>query len=136
MKFNYALKNHHMGAISKLVLKSNKMLKSTLRKDTEIMEKLIQEAHDINIPVIKYNDEISLACIITLVYLYARSKYKIAREMPAGVGFTDFIFYQNSNCNYFEKNISSFGCISFWFKKSNIATYILKFFQINQIIPK
>lgn len=26
------------------------------------METLIEEAHDINIPVIKYNDENSLAC--------------------------------------------------------------------------
>ena len=76
-------------------MKSNEMLKATLRKDTETMEKLIQEAHDINIPVIKYNDENSLACIVTLVYLSARTKYKIVREMPAGIGFADFIFYPN-----------------------------------------
>ena len=95
MKFDYALKNHQMGAVSELVLKSNEMLKATLKKDTETMEKLIQEAHDINIPVIKYNDENSLACIVTLVYLSARSKYKIVREMPAGIGFADFIFYPN-----------------------------------------
>ena len=95
MKFDYSLKNHQMGAISKLVIKSNQMLEATLRKDTETMEQLIQEAHDINIPIIKYNDENSLACIVTLVYLSARSKYKIVREMPAGVGFADFIFYPN-----------------------------------------
>ena len=46
MKFDYALKNHQMGAISKLVLKSNQMLEATLKKDTETMEQLIQEAHD------------------------------------------------------------------------------------------
>ena len=95
MKFDYALKNHQMGAVSEIVMKSNEMLKATLKKDTETMEKLIQEAHDINIPVIKYNDENSLACIITLVYLSARTKYKIVREMPAGIGFADFIFYPN-----------------------------------------
>lgn len=95
MKFDYTLRNHQMGEISKLVLKSNQMLEATLKKDTKTMEKLIQEAHDINIPVIKYNDENSLACIITLVYLSARTKYKIVREMPAGIGFADFIFYPN-----------------------------------------
>ena len=84
-----------MGAVSEIVMKSNEMLLATVRKDTKTMEKLIQEAHDINIPVIKYNDENSLACIITLVYLSARSKYKIVREMPAGIGFADFIFYPN-----------------------------------------
>ena len=96
MKFDYALRNNKMGEISKLVLQSNEMLEATIRKDTETMEHLIQEAHDINIPVIKYNDENSLACVITLVYLNARSQYKIVREMPAGVGFADFIFYPNN----------------------------------------
>ena len=95
IKFDEALEDKSMGPISEIVMKSNEMLKATLRKDTETMEKLIQEAHDINIPVIKYNDENSLACIITLVYLSARSKYKIVREMPAGIGFADFIFYPN-----------------------------------------
>ncbi|MDO4975242.1 MAG: AAA family ATPase [Alphaproteobacteria bacterium] len=95
MKFDYALKNHQMGEISNLVLKSNQMLEATLNRDTETMEALIEEAHDINIPVIKYNNENSLACVITLAYLSARSKYKIIREMPSGVGYADFIFYPN-----------------------------------------
>ena len=95
MKFEYALKNHQMGEISKLVLKSNQMLESTLKKDKKAMEKLIKEAHDINIPIIKYNDENSLARIVTLVHLSARTKYKIVREMPAEIGFADFIFYPN-----------------------------------------
>ena len=34
--------------------------------------------------------------MITLVYLNARTKYKIEREMPAGIGFADFIFYPNN----------------------------------------
>ncbi len=96
IKFDEALEDKSMGAVSEIVMKSNEMLKATLKKDTETMEKLIQEAHDINIPVIKYNDENSLACIITLVYLSARTKYKIVREMPAGIGFADFIFYPNN----------------------------------------
>ncbi len=95
IKFDDALEDKSMGAVSEIVMKSNEMLLATVRKDTKTMEKLIQEAHDINIPVIKYNDENSLACIITLVYLSARSKYKIVREMPAGIGFADFIFYPN-----------------------------------------
>ena len=42
MKFDYSLRNHQMGEISKLVLKSNQMLEATIKKDTETMEKLIQ----------------------------------------------------------------------------------------------
>ena len=100
IKFDEALEDKSMGAVSELVLKSNQMLKATLRKDTETMEKLIQEAHDINIPIIKYNDENSLACVITLVYLSARSKYKIVREMEAGSGRADFIFYPNDKSKH------------------------------------
>ena len=111
MKFDYSLKNHQMGAISELVLKSNEMLEATLRKDTETMVKILEEAHDINIPVIKYNDENSLACVVTLVYLSARTKYKIIREMPSGKGFADFIFYPNDKSKpafilEFKKNSS------------------------------
>ena len=52
-----ALEKKSMGAISEIVMKSNEMLKVTLKKDTETMEKLIQGAHYINVPIIKYNDK-------------------------------------------------------------------------------
>ena len=99
IKFDEALEDKSMGAVSEIVMKSNEMLKATVRKDTKTMEKLIQEAHDINIPIIKYNDENSLACVITLVYLNARSKYRVVREDPDGIGFADFIFYPNDKNN-------------------------------------
>lgn len=99
IKFDEALKDKSMGAVSEIVLKSNEMLKATLRKDTETMERIIQEAHDINIPIVKYNDENSLACIITLVYLNTRSKYKIVREMPTGVVLRILYFIQMTRIN-------------------------------------
>ena len=93
IKFDDALEDKSMNEVSKLVLRSDEMLKATIRQDVDKMAEIIQEAHDINIPIIQYNDENSLACIINLVYLSARSKYKIVREMPAGIGFADFIFF-------------------------------------------
>ena len=93
IKFDDALEDKSMNEVSKLVLRSDEMLKATIRQDIDKMCEIIQEAHDLNIPIIKYNDENSLACVISLVYLSARSKYKIVREIPAGIGFADFIFY-------------------------------------------
>ena len=75
IKFDEALEDKSMGVIAELVSQSNKMLKATINKDIETMERIVQEAHDINIPIIKYNDENSLACVITLVYLNARTKW-------------------------------------------------------------
>jgi len=102
LKFNEAIKDDCMDEISRLVLQSNDMLKATLNKDTEKMAEIIQEAHDINIPMIQYNNENSLACVIALVYLNARNYYYIVREMPSGIGFADFIFYSR------DKSKSSF----------------------------
>ena len=93
LKFNEAIKDDCMDEISRLVLQSNEMLKATLNKDTEKMAEIIQEAHDINIPIIQYNNENSLAIVLSLVYLNARNYYHIVREMPSGIGFADFIFY-------------------------------------------
>jgi len=95
IKFDEALEDKSMGEVAKLVLKSNEMLKATLRRDTDTMVKIIEEAHDINIPSIKYGDENSLSCVVMLSYLSARDDYNIIREMPAGKGFADFIFYPN-----------------------------------------
>ena len=36
-----------------------------------------------------------MACVITLVYLSARTKYTIVREIEAAAGKADFIFYPN-----------------------------------------
>lgn len=96
IKFDETLEDKSMGEISKVIMQSNEMLDATLRKDTLTMERIIQETHDINIPVIKYGDENSLSCVVTLAYLAARDDYKIVREMPAGIGFADFIFYPNN----------------------------------------
>ena len=38
IKFDEALEDKSMGAVSEIVLKSNEMLKATLKKDTETME--------------------------------------------------------------------------------------------------
>lgn len=49
--------------------------------------------HNSELPILKYNDENSLSCVVTLAYLSARNKYKIEREEKSGKGFADFIFY-------------------------------------------
>ncbi len=66
-----------MGEIANLVLQSNEMLEGTIKKRYQDDETLIKEVHNINIPVIKYNDKISLACVIMLVCLNERSNYQI-----------------------------------------------------------
>ena len=53
---------------------------------------MIEDCHMKNVSVIKYNNENSLSCVLTLAYLTAKRKYMVVREMPAGRGFADLVF--------------------------------------------
>ena len=93
LKFSRSLRDKNLQEISKLLSRSFDLLRATITQDVETMSEIIQYTHDIYTSVIKYNDENSLSCIITIAYISAIENYKIVREMPAGVGFADFIFY-------------------------------------------
>ena len=92
-KFETILEDNSMGYIAKLAQNSNVMLEATLAGDTEKMEEILEYVHHTEIPLLQYNDENSLSCIVNLIYLNARDKYRIEREEKAGKGFADFIFY-------------------------------------------
>lgn len=92
-KFETVLEDNSMGYIAKLAQNSNAMLEATLTGDTERMEEILEYVHHTEIPILQYNDENSLSCIVNLIYLNARDKYRIEREEKAGKGFADFIFY-------------------------------------------
>ena len=57
------------------------------------MEKILEFAHNTEVPLLSYNHETELAAIVNLVYLAARDSYRVEREDKAGAGFVDFIFY-------------------------------------------
>ena len=92
-KFQKVLKDSSMGYIAKLARNSNVMLEATLAGDTEKMVEILEFVHNTEVPILQYNDENSLSCIVNLIYLNARDKYRIEREEKAGKGFADFIFY-------------------------------------------
>ena len=93
LKFSRSLRDKNLQEISKLLSRSFDLLQATIHEDIETMVEIIQYTHDIYTSVIKYNDENSLSCIITIAYISAIENYNIVREMPAGIGFADFIFF-------------------------------------------
>ena len=92
-KFQQALKDQSLGYIAELATNSDIMLKATLDGNTAKMEELLEFVHNTEIPILQYNNEYALSCIVNLIYLNARDKYRIEREDKAGKGFADFIFY-------------------------------------------
>lgn len=76
---------------------SDELLKATLNYNEEKVAELIDKAHNDNTSILKYNDENSLSCVISLAYYSARKKYTIERELPAGKGYADLVFRPRKN---------------------------------------
>lgn len=93
-KFDELLvKNESLGYVYRLAKESEKMLKATLAGDTLTMERILEFAHNTEVPLLSYNHETELSAIVNLVYLAARDSYRVEREDKAGIGYVDFIFY-------------------------------------------
>ena len=91
LKFKSALVSQELG-LKQTMDESRRLLNATLeQKDREIAA-LIEDLHTEKIPFFEYNDENSLACVVTMGYLAALDDYRITREDKAGKGFADFTF--------------------------------------------
>lgn len=71
---------------------SDDLLKATWQKDEEAVAKAIDAVHEANTSVVKYNDENSLSCVISLAYYNAINEYRVIRELPTGKGYADVVF--------------------------------------------
>lgn len=108
-KFDELLvKNESLGYVYRLAKESEKMLKATLAGDTLTMERILEFAHNTEVPLLSYNHETELSAIVNLVYLAARDSYRVEREDKAGTGYVDFIFYPydtTADCIIFELKV-------------------------------
>lgn len=81
----------------KSIKNSDRLLEATLNGDTDTVVELVERSHSENTSILQYNDENSLACVITLAYYSAQNKYIIHRELPTGKGFADIVFIPMRN---------------------------------------
>lgn len=93
IEFESALEDDDFGYVAELVKNSNAILDATLEKKDTAVASYLHNIHNSELPILKYNDENSLSCVITLAYLAARNKYRIVREEKSGKGYADFLFY-------------------------------------------
>lgn len=78
---------------------SDELLSATLDGDEEKVASMIEQAHQENTSILKYNDENALACVISLAYYSAKKDYSIFRELAGGKGYADMVFVPRSNVN-------------------------------------
>lgn len=92
-EFEKALEDESFGYVAEIIDNSKKMLKATVSEDTETIVKILHDIHNSEIPILQYNDENSLACVLTLAYLSARDTYRVEREEKSGKWYADFTFH-------------------------------------------
>ena len=91
IKFKEALLSQELG-IKQTLEESRRLLMATQEQRDREAAALIEDLHTEKIPFFQYNDENSLACVVTMGYLAAVDDYRIKREDKAGKGYADFTF--------------------------------------------
>jgi len=61
-------------------------------KRADAVAKTIQKVHEKNTSILKYNDENSLSCVLSLALYTANNYYTIIRELSTGKGYADLAF--------------------------------------------
>ena len=92
-----AVENTKWSRVSNALQQSEQLLQATLEGDEEAVARGVELAHDENTSILSYNNENSLACVLSIAYYYARNDYVIHRELPTGKGFADLVLIPRKN---------------------------------------
>ena len=88
-----AVKDNNWDELVSFQNKSSALLDATLTGNEEVVAETIEKIHSEYASVIQYNDENSLSSVLAIAYLSSMQYYfKPIRELPAGLGFADFIY--------------------------------------------
>ena len=104
---NYEVRDNYVDAIldtpwtgvKNALRESRDLLSATLSIDSETVASILEKAHEGTCSVIKYNDENSLACALSIAYYSARDEYVMERELPTGKGFADIVMLPRKDVN-------------------------------------
>ena len=92
-----AVEETNWNNVANALRQSRQLLQATLDGDEEAVARGVDAAHDENTSILSYNNENSLACVLSIAYYYARNDYIIHREYPSGKGFADLVLIPRKN---------------------------------------
>lgn len=95
--FELALQTGSWKEVARSISKCDELLDATIDGEVDRVAELIELAHETYTSILKYNDENSLSCVLTMAYFTAPAYYNIVREFPAGKGFADLVFLPRAN---------------------------------------
>ena len=76
---------------------SRNLLAATISGNEQAVARAIDLAHDENTSILAYNDENSLACVLSVAYIWAKNDYVIHREYATGKGYADLVMVPRRN---------------------------------------
>jgi len=90
-ELEYAIRANKWKQVVAMLQQSRKLLNATLSGDADTVAAMMDAAHSDDTSILSYNNENSLACVVSLAYYYARNEYVIHRELPTGKGYADLV---------------------------------------------
>ena len=92
-----AVKSNNWTPVVTALQASEKLLQATLEGNEEAVANCIDATHDENTSILSYNDENSLACVLSIAYYAAKNNYIVHRELASGKGFADLVLIPRKN---------------------------------------
>lgn len=92
-----AVESTNWTPVIRALKQSEDLLQATLEGDEEAVARGVDAAHDENTSILSYNNENSLACVLSIAYYAARNHYIVHRELASGKGFADIVMIPRKN---------------------------------------
>ena len=96
-EMNNAVKATQWTQLAKTLDNSQRLLDATICGNEQAVAAAIDQAHDENTSILAYNDENSLACVLSIAYIWAKDDYVIHREYATGKGYADLVMIPRRN---------------------------------------
>ena len=96
-EMNNAIKATSWEPLIKTIQNSKNLLASTISGNEQAVARAIDLAHDENTSILAYNDENSLACVLSVAYIWAKNEYIVHREYATGKGYADLVMIPRRN---------------------------------------
>ena len=96
-EMNNAIKATTWEPLVKTIQNSKYLLEATIAGNEQAVAKGIDQAHDEHTSILSYNDENSLACVLSVAYIWAKNEYIIHREYATGKGYADLVMIPRRN---------------------------------------
>ena len=96
-EMNNAIKATAWDARAKTIQNSKNLMTATHSGNEQAVAQGIDLTHDEHTSILSYNAENSLACVLTIAYIWAKNEYVIHREYATGKGYADLVMIPRRN---------------------------------------